>query len=915
MEGPEDQARKKIDQMLTNSGWVIQNYKDLDLSAGYGVAIREYPFSKEATDYALFVNKAPVGVIEAKPEGWTLTGVTHQSDGYIEALHQKFPNYSLKPSFSYESTGVETLFVNRNEPKYRSRNVFTFHKPEVLAEWFNDNDTLRNRLKQLPKLDEEGLYKCQIDAVNNLEESFANDRPRSLIQMATGTGKTFAAVTFTYRLIKFAKAKRILFLVDRANLGRQALKEFQEYSSPDDGRKFTDLYNVQHLESQTIGNASVVISTIQRLYSILQGKKEFEESNDEFSNFEGYIDNEQMGVKYNPNIPIGAFDFIIIDECHRSIYNKWRQVLDYFDAFLIGLTATPSKHTIGFFNNNQVMEYTHERAVADRINVGYNVYKIETVITKEGSTIRAGEVIEKRDKMTRRQRAVTLDESYTYEGKDLNDKVSTPDQIRTIIRTFKKNLLEIFPTRKSIVPKTVIFAQNDAHAEEITKIVREEFGEGNEFCKKITYKTTGEKPENIIRSFRNSVNPRIAVTVDMIATGTDIKPLECIIFMRDVKSAIYFDQMKGRGTRIIDSDSLRAVTPGAVTKDHFVIIDTVGVCEHAKTDTRSLNRKKGVTFENLLQAAAERRVDEDALESLAFKISKLNHNLNNEQRQEIEQEFKITIPQMIHKILDSADTDKQIKYAKEKFQTDKPTNEQILVAIKEFTDNACKLFDSAKLRKTLIDIKKQNEIILDNISTDKVINIGFDEEAKKTSMKIVNTFKEFMEENKDELVALSILYSKPYNIREITYKNIKDIAMAMKKPPYGLTPESVWMAYQRLEKSRVKNNPTNMITDIISIIRFSMNEQDVLLPFQDIVDERFSRWLLSQESSGQKFSPEQKEWLVMIKNHIASSFSIDLDDFDETPFNQKGGRIKFYQIFGDKYEEILVKLQEGLVNQ
>ena len=280
--GPEDVAREKIDQMLKDSGWIIQDYEDLDLSVGYGVAIREYPFSKEASDYALFVNKVPVGVVEAKPEGWTLCGVTNQSDKYIENLHQKFPNYSLKPSFSYESTGVETLFVNRSDPKYRSRNVFTFHRPEMLDEWFNEDTTLRAKLKKLPKLDETRLYKCQIDAVNNLEQSFADNRPRALIQMATGTGKTFTAVTFAYRLIKFAKAKRILFLVDRANLGFQAQKAFQDYTTPDDGRKFTDLYNIQHLQSQTIGDASIVISTIQRLYSILQGKKQFDEENDGF---------------------------------------------------------------------------------------------------------------------------------------------------------------------------------------------------------------------------------------------------------------------------------------------------------------------------------------------------------------------------------------------------------------------------------------------------------------------------------------------------------------------------------------------------------------------------------------------------------------------------------------------------------
>ena len=915
MEGPEDQARKNIDNMLTNSGWIIQDYKKLDLSAGQGVAIREYPFSKEASDYALFINKIPVGVVEAKPVGWTLRGVTNQSDGYIDALHHKFPTHSLKPSFSYESTGIETLFINRNDPKPRSRNVFTFHRPKILAEWFNENTSLRGRLKHLPELNMLKLYKCQIEAINNLEQSFAANKPRALIQMATGTGKTFTAVTFTYRLIKFANARKILFLVDRANLGRQALKAFQDYSAPDDGRKFTDLYNIQHLESQTIGDSSVVISTIQRLYSILQGKNEYSEEEDEFSNFENSKNYEAIDIKYNSNVPIGMFDFIIIDECHRSIYNKWKQVLDYFDAFLIGLTATPSKHTIGFFDNNQVMEYTHERAIADGINVGYNVYKIRTRITTKGEIIDTGEIVEKRDKMTRKQRAEILDEPYVYEGKQLDRDVVTPDQIRTIIKEFRKNLPKIFPSRNGIVPKTVIFAKDDAHAEEITKIVLEEFDEGNDFCKKITYRTTGEKPEEIIRSFRNSIKPRIAVTVDMIATGTDIKPLECIIFMRDVQSEIYFDQMKGRGTRKIDPDSLQAITPGAVTKDHFVIVDAVGVCDHAKTGTHSLNRKKGISLEQLLQAVAENRADEDLLETLAYRMSILDNNLNDDQKQEIEHVSGISIPKMIHIILDGADVDKQIERAKEKFQIDAPTKEQIEETTKESIMEACSLFDSAKLRQIILDIKKQNEIIIDITSEDNVTYSEFDENAKKSSMNTIENFKDFIEKNKDELVALSIIYSKPYNIREITYKDIRDLAAAMKKPPYELTTESIWNAYERLEKSRVKNNPTKILTDLISIIRFSTNEKDLLLPFRDVVEERFSNWLIEQESSGQKFSPEQKDWLVMIKDHIATSFSIDLDAMDYIPFNQKGGRVKFYEIFGEKHNEILFDMQEILVNQ
>ena len=905
---PEEAARKKIDALLEASGWSLQDYSDLNLGAGFGVAVREYPLSKEASDYALFIEKNPVGVVESKPGGWTLAGVTSQSDGYIDGLTKKFPNAPRKPTFSYESTGIETLFVDRRDPKYRSRSVFTFHRPEVLAEWLRDDATLRGRLKQIPSLDYGNLRSCQRDAIINLERSFAASHQRALIQMATGTGKTFAAVTFIYRLIKFAKAKRILFLVDRANLGRQALREFQQYSTPDDGRRFTELYNVQHLQSQTINDVSVVISTVQRLYSILRGKQEFNEEDEEFSNFEGIKDDAPVDVEYNLNIPIGEFDFIVIDECHRSIYNKWKQVLDYFDAFLIGLTATPSKHTIGFFNNNQVMAYTHDRAVADRVNVGYHVYRIKTKITSEGGKIEAGEMVEKRDRMTRKEHSEILDNDYAFKPNQLDRDVVVPDQIRLIIKTFKERLFsEIFPGRTT-VPKTLIFAKDDAHAEEITRIAREVFEEGNEFCQKITYKTTGDKPENLIASFRNSPNPRIAVTVDMIATGTDIKPLECIIFLRDVKSQIYFDQMKGRGTRVINSDDLVAVTPDAVSKDHFVIVDAVGVCEHAMSDTHSLNRKKGVSFENLMQAAAEGRADADDLESLAGRMSRLDLQLDEDDRVEIEQRADMSLSQMIHSILDGIDVDKQIERAKEQFQTSEPTQEQIAEVSKKSIAKTCSLFDSAKLRHIILDIKKKKDIVIDRISEDVSEEIGFTSDESGP----VQRFEEFLEKNKDEIAALGIIYSKPYRMRDITFKDIKDLARAIENPPYNLTPDILWNAYQRLEKSRVKDNPAKMLTDLISIIRFATGQANSLAPFRDAVNEKFSKWINTQESSGRKFTQEQKDWLEMIKDHIASSISVTADDLDNVPFNQHGGRAKMYQIFGDSYEQVLLELHESL---
>ncbi|KFM18351.1 Type I restriction enzyme EcoKI R protein [Marine Group I thaumarchaeote SCGC AAA799-P11] len=912
---PEDKARKDIDKMLTDSGWIIQDYEDRNLSAGLGVAVREYPLSKDNADYALFIDSQPVGVVEAKKAGHTLSGVVEQSEKYLDGLHEKFTSAPMRPPFSYETTGIETIFADRRDPNHRSRYVFSFHRPELLQEWLHDDATLRARLTQIPKLDYANLRDCQTEAITNLEDSFSQNKPRALIQMATGSGKTFTAVTTIYRLIKFAKAKRVLFLVDRNNLGLQALKEFQQYKTPDDGRAFTDLYNVQHLQSHTVDPVSkVVISTVQRMFSILKGEKEYVEENDEFSSFEETPDETPVEVTYNENIPIGEFDFIVIDECHRSIYNKWRQVLDYFDSFLIGLTATPSNDTIGFFNNNQVMRYNHERAVVDEVNVGYHVYKIKTKITEDGSTVEAGQYVEKRDRLTRKQESELLDDDLIYAKNEVDKSVVSKDRIRLIIRTFKERLTEIFPNRTN-VPKTLIFAKDDSHAEDITEIVREEFGSGNEFCKKITYRTK-EKPEDLISSFRNSPMPRIAVTVDMIATGTDIKPLECIIFMRDVRTKNYFDQMKGRGTRTITPDDLMSVTPDAKAKTHFVIVDAVGVCEHAMSDTHSLSTKPNVSFKKLLDKATDKNADTGDVESLVYRLSRLNRKLSDEDKKEIaDANNGKSLTHIEQTLLDGIDQEKRVEKAKEQFKTAEPTKDQIHTVSKQMIDEACKVFDSAKLRRTILDIKSKNEQIIDDVSIDELLEAGFSDKVQNIDKTTVENWQEFLEKNKDQITALDIIYSKPYRMKEVTFADIKELANAIQKPPYNLTPEALWSAYQRLDKSKVRNNPVKMLTDLIPIIRYSAGEEQSLLPFSEIIDSKFEKWLVSQESSGKQFTPEQKEWLVMIKNSIASSVSISMDDLDDVPFNQKGGRVKFYEIFGDDYEKILEELHEVLINQ
>jgi type I restriction enzyme R subunit len=651
---------------------------------------------------------------------------------------------------------------------------------------------------------------------------------------------------------------------------------------------------------------------------MLRGEPELDPELEEHSLFDlPALPQRPKDVAYNPQIPIETFDFIITDECHRSIYNLWRQVLEYFDAFIIGLTATPSLQTLGYFNQNLVMEYSHERAVADGVNVGYEVYRIKTDITERGSRVESGYYVDKRDRLTRKLRWEQLNDDLEYAAAQLDRDVVAKDQIRTVIRTFKEKLFtEIFPGRTE-VPKTLIFAKDDSHAEDIVHLVREEFGKGNEFCKKITYltyKATGEKTEDLIASFRNSYHPRIAVTVDMISTGTDIKPIECLLFMRDIRSPVYFEQMKGRGTRTISATDLKAVTPDGQHKTHFVIVDAVGVCESDKTDSRPLERKKSVPFDKLLLEVALGNRDEDTLTTLAGRLARLDAEIDGPARQEIAAVAGgQTLPDLINRLLDAVDPDKQMARAREIFQTEEPGVEQIQQATVALINEACAPIEDPTVRNKIIEIKKRHEQTIDTVSQDQVIFAGYDAQARDKAQGVIASFKKFMEENKDELTALQIFYSLPYGQRHLTFAQVEELAAAIKKPPFSLTPELIWQAYARLEESRVRGaGPKKLLTDLISLVRFTLGESDTLEPYGETVSRRFESWLAAQKLQGREFTPEQLEWLRIIKEHVATSLAVEVEDFELAPFFEKGGPVKAFQIFGPDLPKVLTEVNEAL---
>ena len=909
---PEEIARLVIDDKLRQSGWVIQDMKKLNLSAALGVAVREFPTSTGEVDYALFVDGKPVGVAEAKREekGESITDVEVQSGRYANSTFKWIKN-DYKIRFAYETTDKLIRFTDYNDIKYRSRTVFSFHRPETLFALLQQPDTIRNNMKHFPTLDEKGFRKCQVNAIKNLDNSFAENRPKALVQMATGAGKTFTAITDAYRLLKYGKMNRILFLVDTRGLGEQAEREFLAYTPNDDPRSFSQLYGVRRLKNSYIPNdIQVCICTIQRMYSILKGE-ELDESTEEKS-FAEFVTAESKAPKevvYNEKYPPEFFDCIIVDECHRSIYNVWSQVLTYFDAFIIGLTATPDNRTFAFFNENIVSEYPREQAIIDGVNVGEDIFLIETQVGKNGAHLMK-QLIEYRDRLSRAKRWKQLDEDVDYKPTQLDRDIVNPSQIRTVIRSFKENLFTtLFPRRKE-VPKTLIFAKTDSHADDIIQIVREEFGEGNDFCRKITY--SADNPESVLSSFRNDYNPRIAVTVDMIATGTDVKPIECLIFMRDVRSKNYFEQMKGRGTRVLSKDDLQKVTPSATeNKDHFVIVDAVGVTKSKKSDTRPLERKPTVSMKELMMNVALGAKDEDTLTSLANRVIRLNSQMTPAERKQFESKVGTAAGAVAENLLNAFDEDVLIAKAQTDTGSVEVTDEQIKQAQKELIQSAVSPFQDPDVRDYIENVRRSHDQIIDNTNIDSVLFAGFDAQQEENADRIISTFHEFIEENKDEILALRIIYNESYKDRPMAIEQLK--AMYEKLKARGITVERLWDCYAIKKLDKVKRGTIAQLTDLISIIRFEMGYSDNLAPFADKVNYNFMQWTFKRNAGNIQFTEEQMEWLRLIKDHIATSLSILPEDLDLTPFDRKGGLLGFYDSFGDNYEKILQEMNEELV--
>lgn len=923
---PEQRARVRIDAMLEAAGWVVLDYADADFAAGEGVAIREFMTPKGPVDYLLVAERKVVGSLEAKKEGETLRQVEVQADRYADGFEEllrtrNYPRYHDRLPFHYISTGTETLFTSRRDPIRRPREVFWFHRPETLAAWAAEPTPYRARLRQLPPLNTEGLRDAQEDAIRNLEASLADDHPRALAAITMGGGKTRFAVAETYRLLNFAKATRVLFLVDRVSLGDQAKTEFLSFVSPDDGRRFGDLFGVQVLRSNKPDKAAnVLICTIQRLYSMLRGEADdaLDEELDETSSFELAADGRPVEVSYNKDIPVEFFDLIFIDECHRSIYGRWGQVIDYFDAAVVGLTATPTPTTIAYFDDNVIAEYSQEQSVFDGINVGQQLYRIRTEVGEHGSTIEAGEWVRVRDKRTRAINSKQLEDEFIYEPEKLDRAVVNPSQIRAVVRAFKERVrTEIFPGRDE-VPKTIFFAKHDQHAEDILKVIWEEFGRGSEFAKKITYKAEGTVEENV-NNFRNDPQLRIAVTVEQIGTGTDIKAVECLVFMRMVGSRVLLNQMRGRAVRTMDDDDFWQVTPGAAekgqTKDYCVLVDAVGLTDEevVLAETSPTTGDPTIPLQRLLREIGTGLTDDENLKSAALRLVRLNNKLSDSEREEFAGVAGgAHMTEVIADLRNASTPEFQLAAAREHTGKHDPTEDEVAAVRETLVEHAVAQLRRPEVRHKLESLQMTvSEQFIHTYGHDELVSAGFVENPLEAKS-ILDAFRAFLTEHHDDYVAIRVYFSQPFR-RRPSLADIKELAVAIARPPLRLTPEKVWSAYEALEADRVRGHGGKLDADLVRLIRYTLEQDDELVPHEEVVKQRFQWWLHEQQQAGRKFSPEQLRWLTMVADHVAESMTFDpAEDYDFPPFSLEGGATAAYQLFGRDLNSLVAELNEAL---
>ncbi len=863
---PEEKARIKIDQWFADAGWEVINRDDYEPTCT-AVAIREGLLKGNLeADYFLFINGKAVGVLEAKREETDAFSsiVCEQAALYAKSVPNIYQTYQKPLPFIFTSNGKELYFCDFREQDHYFKQIMTIPTPHELVKKLGINDYFAG----LPTLHKKGLRDCQYEAITELEKSFRSGQKRALMVLATGAGKTYTACLAAYRMLSYTPMRRVLFLVDRNNLGKQAEGEFGTFRLTENGEAFNTIFTVNRLRSSSIPSESnVIISTIQRLFSFLKGDA-IEDNEDDDEN----EPTEEVILPPNLDLPHDYFDMIIIDECHRSIYKNWRKVLEYFDtARLVGLTATPIPETMAFFNNNRIVNYKLEKSIVDGVNVDCRVYRIKTQVTETGGAILEGEKFKEETRYTGEVKTVSSKETKTYTNKELNRSIINPAQIKLILSTYRDVVYtELFndPQREpnmDYLPKTLIFALNEAHATNIVQIAKEVFGRTDDrFVQKITY-SAGDSNE-LIRQFRNDKDFRIAVTCTLVATGTDVKPLEVVMFMRDVESLPLYIQMKGRGVRTIGDEQLRNVTPNAFSKDCFYLVDAVGVTEHEKTIPTASDEPttKTITLKELLERISHGYIPDEYLKRLAATLARIYNKADDSQRKEFTRLSRDDMKELSARIYDALEKGTLPPFV----STEKPNLER--------KGLVSPLANHADARRYLL-ILAAGFVNTLMPGEDTLISKGFSiEEAKNTT----EAFEEFCRENADEIEALRIIYNNEGE--PITYSMLKDLEHKLKMANNHFAPKQIWNSYAVLSPGKVKRSTTkeesDALTNIIQLVRFAFRQIERLDSVVTTSKQYFNLWLGQNQ---REITDKQREVISRIVDYIASNGACTVRDIRE----------------------------------
>lgn len=884
---PEELARVKIDKQLNNAGWdVVARDEYIPFNA---MAVEEALMQgNKESDYLLFVDDKAIAVVEAKRESNDLGELVAEQAEFYATHPQNWYGlwFDNQIPLVYLANGNKIYFKNMlADPDGDYVELTEMHSPKQMLKLIG----VKSQYGALPKIDKRGLRDCQYEAEVNLEKSLKAGKKKSLAVLATGSGKTYLACLASYRLLNYTPTSRVLFLVDRNNLARQTESEFSLFDRTEKQQAMSSLYDIKRLKKADDINGDIVISTIQKLFAVLTGQTVTDENEDK----EDEIDNTNEEDDNTPAIQLGDdlklppdyFQFIIVDECHRSIYGKWKAVLDYFtDAKVLGLTATPTPEAYAFFNDNVVETYTYDDSVVDGVNVPARIYRIKTNITEHGGAIEKGETIKEVSRGSSETTSYTATERIDFAQTDLDRSVVASNQIEKVLKTYRDSIYsDLYPDRNeswNYIPKTLIFAKNDNHATQIVEIAKQVFAEKfpngdmpENFVQKITY-SAGDS-NALIRELRTDKNFRIAVTVTLVATGTDVKPLEVVLFMKDVQSDVLYTQMKGRGCRVINDDKLKEITPNADTKDCFYIVDAVGVTEHDKTiphPTKGGGKGPKIPkLKDLLEHLSHGEVTDENLAILRDYCATINRRY----------EFNALFGRHLDSFISSFGfspkglaNDINIALAQETL----PPYTGVSSDNTERRNLTDCLISNLEARKMLLEMHRGYYAITDD--EDDVIYAGFSKETAKT---FIESFEKYLNDNADSIEALRIIYNSENTV--ITNSMLIELQDKLLSENHLFTPYRIWESYKLIDTNGdvdpldTKQN-VKALTHLIQLVRYAYHKVPKLKSLIKGYSQRFTLYCGQEQRN---LTEDQRDIMKQIADYIINdgSFSIkELNDFD-----------------------------------